>query len=307
MTNELKRINIELTSRCNYACMGCPTHGLLRGKGAMDSELYKSIFNETGNNLDRIFLWGYGEPLLHLQAIELIRYARSFSTKKVMSTTGWRFENLSDINALTNLDELIVSINGITPEVYKLHQVNGDLEKVIRGLERVAPVLANSDTRFIMQTVAHKGNIDEIPQTEEFARKYGFDMLVIKSFNVMDRKQETFEKFVPIGTPYSRYQNGLSNPPKKPQNKVYPCEEWMVINWDGSVNPCCWDYRGEHNLGNVKDMGVYGVWNNLRALKHRAEIKKGNFLEICVDCANSKTVDTISFTNKGGKDVKKSI
>ena len=307
MTNELKRINIELTSRCNYACVGCPTHELLRGKGAIDSELYKSIFDETGNNLDRIFLWGYGEPLLHPQATELIRYARNFSTKKVMSTTGWRFEDLSDIDALTNLNELIVSINGITPEVYKQHQVNGDLEKVIRGLERVAPVLANSDTRFIMQTVAHKGNIDEIPQTKEFARKYGFDMLVIKSFNVMDRKQETFEKFVPIGTPYSRYQNGLSDPPKKPQNGVYPCEEWMVINWDGSVNPCCWDYKGEHNLGNVRDAGVYGVWNNLRALKHRSEIKKGNFLEICVDCANSKTVDAISFTNKGGKDVKKSI
>jgi len=307
MADKLQRLNLELTSKCNYACVGCPTHGLVRGKGSMDPELYKAIFDEVGNSLNRMFLWGYGEPLFHPQATELIRYAGDFSTKKVMSTTGWKLEDLSDVEALTNLDELIISINGITPEVYAQHQVNGDLEKVIRGLERVAAVLVGSGTRFIMQTVAHKGNLDEIPQTEEFARRYGFDMLVIKSFNVMDRKQETFDRFVPLGTSYSRYQKGLSDPPKKPQSGVYPCEEWMVINWDGSVNPCCWDYNGEYNLGNVRDEGVYGVWNNMRALKHRREIKQKNFLEICVDCANSKTVQTMSFTTKGGEDVKKSI
>jgi len=307
MADKLQRLNLELTSRCNYACVGCPTHELVRGKGSMDAELYKAIFDEAGNNLDRIFLWGYGEPLLHLQATELIRYAGKFSTKKIMSTTGWRLEDLSDVEALANLDEFIISINGITPEVYAQHQVNGDLEKVIRGVERVASVLAGSKTRFVMQTVVHKGNLDEIPQTEDFARRYGFDMLVIKSFNVMDRRQETFDRFVPLGTPYSRYKKGLSDPPKKLQSGVYPCEEWMVINWDGSVNPCCWDYKGEYNLGNVRDEGVYGIWNNLRALKHRNEIKQGNLLKICVDCASSKTVEVISFTNKDGEDVKKSI
>ena len=307
MTDKLQRLNLELTSRCNYACVGCPTHELIRGKGAMEPELFKAILDETGNRLERVFLWGYGEPLLHPQATELIRYAGNFSTKKVMSTTGWRLEDLSDIEALTYLDELIISINGLTPKVYAQHQINGDLEKVIRGIEKVAPVLADSGTRFIMQTIAHKGNLDEIPKTEEFARRYGFDMLVIKSFNVMDGKQETFDRFVPLGTPYSRYQKGLSDPPKKPQSGIYPCEEWMVINWDGSVNPCCWDYKGEYHLGNVRDEGVYRVWNSLRALKHRNEIKQGNFLKICVDCANSKTVEVRLFTEKGGEDVKKSI
>ena len=307
MANKLQRLNIELTSRCNYACVGCPTHELLRGKGSMDAELYKAIFDEVGNDIERVFLWGYGEPLLHLQVTELLSYSGNFSTKKVMSTTGWRLEDLLDVEVLTHLDELIISINGLTPEAYAQHQVNGDLEKVVRGLERVAPVLADSGTQFVMQTVAHKSNLDEIPQTKEFARRYGFDMLVIKSFNVMDRKQETFDRFVPLGTPYSRYQKGLSDPPKKPESGIYPCEEWMVINWDGSVNPCCWDYKGEYNFGNVRDEGVYGVWNNMKTSKHRAEIKQKNFLEICVDCANSKTVEAISFTNKGGEDVKKII
>lgn len=305
--DKLQRLNLELTSKCNYACVGCPTHDILRGKGSMDIELYKAIFDEVGNNLERIFLWGYGEPLLHPQISDTLRYSKDFSTRKIMSTTGWRFEDLSDPESLTYLDELIVSINGLTPETYATHQVNGDLEKVVRGIKKISPIMRNSKTRFIMQTVAHKGNLDEIEDMEEFARKYGFDMLVIKSFNVMDRKQETFDKFVPLNTTYSRYQNGLNDPPKEPKNGVYPCEEWMVINWDGSVNPCCWDYRGQYNFGNVREEGVYGIWNNLVSSRHRDQIRNKKFLDICVDCANSKTVQTNSFTSKGGEDVKKII
>jgi MoaA/NifB/PqqE/SkfB family radical SAM enzyme len=305
--DKLQRINLELTSRCNYACAGCPTHDLIRGKGSMDVKLYKSIFNEVGNDVERVFLWGYGEPLLHPRITELLRYSENFPTKKIMSTTGWKLEDLQDIESLTALDELIISINGISQEVYSKHQIHGDLEKVLRVLKRVSPVIADSKTRFIMQMVAHKENLNEISEAEEFAKKYGFDMLVIKSFNVMDRQQETFDKFVPLGTQYSRYKSRLNDSPKKPQNGIYPCEEWMVINWDGSVNPCCWDYRGEFNLGNVGEEGVYGVWNNIIAMKHRGQIRERKFLDICVDCANSKTVQTKSFTSKGGEDVKKSI
>lgn len=307
MTDNLNRINLELTSRCNYACSGCPTHNLLRGKGSMNPDLFKSIFDEIGNNVERVFLWNYGEPLLHPNIGELIRYGKGFTAKKVLSSTGWKLEDLEDVQSLAKLDEFIISMNGFTPEVYSQHQINGDLEKVLRGLKRIAPVMADSNTRYILQTVAHKGNLGEIPLAETFAKKHGFDMLVVKSFNVMDRSQATFDRFVPLGTDFSRYKNGLNDPAKKPVSGVYPCEEAMVINWDGSVNPCCWDYLGEHNFGNVKDRGVYAVWNDISYQQHREDIRRNKFLEICIDCANSKTVSTTSFTEKGGEDVKKSI
>ncbi len=307
MSDKLKRLNLELTSRCNYACVGCPTHELIRGKGTMENRLFKAILDETEDKLERFFLWGYGEPLLHPNIGELVRYAGKFSAKKVMSTTGWKLEDFSDLESLSELDELIISINGLTPEVYTRHQINGDLEKVIRGIRKIAPIMKDSKTRFIMQIVAHKGNLDHIPRAENFARDYGFDILVVKSFNVMDQKQETFDKFVPLGTIFSRYKSVLNDPPKTLESGVYPCEEWMVINWDGSVNPCCWDYKGVYNFGNAQDRGVYHIWNNITALRHRNKIKEGKFIDICVDCANSKVVSSCSFTDKGGEDVKKSI
>jgi len=308
MKDKLKRLNIELTSRCNYACVSCPTHRLLRGKGTMDINLYKSILDEVGNKLERIFLWGYGESLLHPKITELLRYLEGFSVWKIMSTNGWKLEDLADAESLTCLDNLIVSINGLTPRKYALHQVNGDIDKVIRGIKKVSPILRDSKTKFIMQIVAHKENLDELKKAGDFARSYGFDILVIKSFNVMDRKQETFDKFVPIGTPYSRYKKELNELPENLKNVIYPCEEWMVINWDGSVNPCCWDYTGKYNLGNVHEKGVYGVWNNVVASRHRNQIRTGKFLDICINCANSKTIQIKSLTSKGEEeDVKKSI
>jgi len=307
MIDQLKRINLELTSRCNYNCVSCPTNELLRGKGTMDIDLYKAIFDEAGDKLERAFLWNYGEPLLHSQVAELIRYSGKFSAKKVLSTNGWRLEDLEDPESLRELDELIVSINGLTPETYSIHQVNGDLEKVLRGIEKIAPIIRDSKTKFTMQAIAHKGNLDELRYFEDFAKKCGFDMFVIKSFNVMDRKQDTFHNFVPIGTEFSRYPHGLQNPPKIHEGGIYPCEEWMVINWDGSVNPCCWDYKGEHDFGNVREQGVYGIWESMNAFRHREKIRSKRFLDICNDCLGSKAVSSCSFTNKGGKDVNKSI
>lgn len=304
---ELRRLNVELTSACNYACVSCPTHSLIRGKGVMSLELLKAIFDEVGNDLDRIFLWGYGEPLLHPDISEILKYANRFSVKKVLSTTGWMIENLKEPESLCQLDELIISINGLTKESYAKHQINGDLEKVLRGIKKISPIMHNSKTRFIMQMVVHKGNLGDIPEAKYFANKYGFDMLVLKSFNVMDKKQETFDEFVPLGTKFSRYKHKLDEFNVISDNRKYPCQDWMVVNWDGSVNPCCWDYTGKYNLGNVGKEGVYKVWNGFTALNHRNLIKKRNFLDICINCADSKIVNSYSFTVKGSDDVNKSI
>ena len=306
MEVKLKRLNIELTSNCNYACISCPTDKLIRGKGMIDSKLFERILDETGNSLERIF-WGYGDPLLHPEIDKLVRYAGNFQAKKIMSTTGYMLENMGDVESLRHLDELILSINGITQETYVKHQVNGNLEKVIRGIKKLVPVITNSKTRLIMQTIAHKENLNELSGAEDFARDLGCDMLIIKSFNVMDKKQETFDKFVPADSSFSRYKHGLNESPKYSENKTYPCQEWMVINWDGSVNPCCWDYNGKHNWGNIKAEGVYKIWNGETASTHRNNIRTQKFLDICVDCTNNKLIKSYSFTNKAGEDVKKNI
>src|SRR3989344_1605180 len=290
MTEELKRLNIEISSKCNYRCVSCPNSRLPRGNGNIDPDLFFKIFKETGDQISQVMLWNYGEPLLHPKISTLLKNIRKYKCKKTISTTGWKLEDFEDLSFMTSLDEIIISINGFTPEVYDIHQKGGNLAKVIRGVKRLAPILDKSKTKLIMQTVATRDNITQLVNAKDFARELGFHDISTKSFNVMDNSPQTFQQFVPLGTPYSRYKdNNLTT--KLPENVSPPCLKWMVINWDGSVNPCCWDYQGKYVLGNVKDNGVYSIWKSLTAIKHRKKMKDRDFLDICLDCNGNKKIE----------------
>lgn len=136
----------------------------------------------------------------------------------------------------------------------------------------------------------YKENMDQLSQLESFGKEHGFDEVVLKSFNVMDHKEETLKKYVPDIKKFSRYADGsLKNAPTL-NNTDFPCLNWFVINNDGSVNPCCWDYKGEFVFGNVNIEGVKGVWNNYRSEKNRKDIKEGRFLNICGDCTTNTDI-----------------
>ncbi len=284
----LRRLNLEVSAVCNYACCSCPNTYFSRKKGHMPERMFLKIFDEVGNDLDRVLLWNYGEPLLNPNIASMLEQIRGYRTTKVMSTTGYRLEDFSDLEFMTAIDEIVVSINGLTQEVYESHQKGGDLEKVKRGLKKLKKVLEGSPTKLVLQMVANSYNLKEIEGLDEFAKEFGFDEVTVKSFNVMDNKKETMMNFVPFGTVYSRYgEKGLV---RSPPITGGPCLEWMVINWNGDVNVCCWDYDSKYVLGNVETQGVYGVWNSPAMRGHRENIARGKYLDICIDCTSSKTV-----------------
>jgi radical SAM protein with 4Fe4S-binding SPASM domain len=265
---------------------------LPRGKGSIDLELFYNILKEAGNNVNTVYLWGYGEPLMHPNICSLLNMSKKYSCYKILSTNGRKLHEFEDLGFLRTLDEIWISINGYTPATYKQHQVGGDINKVIKGVHRLREQLTDSSTILVLQTVAHKGNLMELHSAKDFGIRHGFDKVVIKSFNVMDGKENTFNKFVPIGTKYSRYKKKqTSRLPLSSGIENYPCETWMVINWDGSVNPCCWDYKESYVLGNVKESGVYGVWNSTKSHEHKGAIRSTQKIDICIDCSKRTTID----------------
>ena len=287
--DELKRLNIELSAHCGYKCVSCPNTYMERNKGHMSLDLFNRIFDEIDGRVQKVFLWNYGESLLNPNVGSMIYRTQDSSTYTVLSTTGSRLTKLEDLRFLGALDELIISINGLTQEIYEFHQVNGNLDNVKRGLARIAPIMEGSDTEYILQFVANLRNLEQVKELNDFAMEFCFKRVVVKSFNVMDGSDQTFRDFVPVGTKFSRYkQDKKTYIP--PEDKIEPCLEWMVINHNGDVNPCCWDYRGEYIMGNVGEEGVYVVWNSKKMIEHRKMIKSRHYLPICVDCKNGKVV-----------------
>lgn len=285
--NKLKRINIELSARCGYQCIGCPNTYMKRDKGSMTLDLFESIVNEISDTIDIVYLANFGEPLLNKQIPEMLELLRGAPIKSVLSTSGAPLHTFNNLEFLTSLDELIISINGFDQETYAKHQKGGDLGNVLSGLDNLGPIMQSAETNYVLQLVANKYNLEDIEKIDSFAKEYSFDSIIIKSFNVMDNKQETFDEFIPPNSIFSRYKERVLG--ENSQIKA-PCKEWFVINWNGDVNPCCWNYEGDIILGNVKKEGVFGVWNSKGARDFREKIARKEYIDICVNCGDSQVI-----------------
>lgn len=279
----LKQLNLELSSVCNYACVGCPQTYMTRPKGHMSLDLFRSIIGEVGDTLDRAYLWNYGEPLLNPKAMDMLELLRGYRVEAFLSTTGFLFQKEQDWSPLAALAELIVSINGLDEATYAHHQEGGTLAGVMKGLPKIGELMASAKTRYVLQLVAHRNNLHQIPQLADFARRYGFKQVCVKTFSVMDGLESTFRDFVPDDPKFSRYA------PSAPVTRKDPCRQWLVINHDGAVLPCCYDYNSEINLGRAQD-GIRNIWESERVQQHLAGIARGEYYKFCDACTRTATV-----------------
>jgi len=204
----------------------------------------------------------------------------------VLSTNGSYFNKFKNFEFLKSLDVLVVSINGLDQETYSFHQRGGNLNNVLTGANKVCDYLKDSNTITVFQTVVNKQNINQIQDINDFARKLGFKEVTLKSFNVMDGKDRTFDKFVPINEEFSRY-SGNKDKRISSEKSTY-CQEGLVINWNGDVNLCCWDYKGIQILGNIYNNSLNEIWNNSTQL--RSDINNGLALGVCNNCEVSRSI-----------------
>ena len=61
----------------------------------------------------------------------------------------------------------------------------------------------------------------------------------------------------------------------------------MVILFDGRVAPCCLDYNGTIEMGNVNFNSIYDIWNGKKYKKLRSDFKKLNYDDytVCQKCS----------------------
>ena len=103
----------------------------------------------------------------------------------------------------------------------------------------------------------------------------------------MDNKEETKEQYIPKGSTFTR------DSPFHRSSEIFPCNEWMVINWDGDVDICCWDYDSKIFIGNVLELGVFGVWDSERMAKLKKRISREKILPYCGNCTIKTKVEEL--------------
>jgi MoaA/NifB/PqqE/SkfB family radical SAM enzyme len=109
----LVSVNLELTNHCNLRCTICPVNTTMRRpKGFMDPALFRRIIDDNpGFRFVLAFQWG--EPLLHPNFFELVRYAADRGVRTMITSNGTHLTPENRRKLLEcGLDRITFSVDG---------------------------------------------------------------------------------------------------------------------------------------------------------------------------------------------------
>jgi MoaA/NifB/PqqE/SkfB family radical SAM enzyme len=280
---------IEPTSHCNLNCPLCPSGNgtLRRQRDFMDLNLYKRVIDEVKGTVIGILLWNQGEPLLHKDLPEMIRYATNYG---IFTMTSTNMNILPDPDALVNsgLGHLIVSLDGASQETYNKYRINGNFARVLENTARLveAKKRKGSRTPFISwQFIIMKHNEHEIPQIKQLASEAGVDDLIFKTVQIYDK--EDIDNFLPTKERYRRYKitdDGFILK-KKITNRCRRIFTQPVVNCDGEFAICCFDKDNIYKVGNLNGDSLRYLWRGSRFNRWRNMVLRDRKkMNICLNC-----------------------
>lgn len=133
---------IDIVGGCNLRCPTCPVgQGAELAKGLMELALFERVLAkaaaEQAPHRPDIWLFNWGEPLLHPQVADFVRAVRSAGLTSLISTNLHHGERI-DALMQANPDRLKVSLSSLDPSIYAQTHARGDIERVRRNLHALA-------------------------------------------------------------------------------------------------------------------------------------------------------------------------
>lgn len=267
-------LDLESTNLCNLRCEYCTRNEMQDALGRMEFELFKKIIDEgVQHGLASIKLNRRGEPLLHPQLSQFIRYAKDKGVLDVQFNTNGMLLDSNKAHELIDagLDRIIFSLDGTDPEIYERMRPGAKYETVVANIKNFVTIRnkkssAKPMTR-VQMTVAEE-NIDE---AKDYIQLWQ-DVVNRISFNLRRTplKQKNDHEAVPL-------------------HEHYPCPQpWqrMAVYYNGDTVMCCGDWHKHYMLGNAYQSSIRDMWLGERLQKARELHKTGRVtdLPICKTC-----------------------
>ena len=285
---------VEPTNFCNLKCPLCPSGNgdMTRERGIMPFEHFKHVFEQQADHLLLLMLWNQGEPFINKHLTDMIRLASAHNVPTLTSTNVHYIKNRETARDIVDsgLSELVVSLDGVTPESYVKYRVGGNFDRVLEGIRLLVQAkrdLQSSHPLIHLQFIIMKHNEHEIEAARKFARELGVDRLSLKTAQVYTESDA--ETFLPSDEKFSRYDYTADHLSTKSKISNTCRHLWYstVINWDGAVSPCCFDKDVHYGLGDALNESDFDqIWTGQKYTDFRnAILKDRKSVPICNNCS----------------------
>ncbi|MFH0835810.1 MAG: radical SAM protein [Candidatus Micrarchaeota archaeon] len=279
---------VESTNYCNLRCITCPREDMTRAKGSMNFKLFKKIIDES------LFIYSVGlhymgEPLMNKDIFKFIDYAKQKGVNHVYLSTNVTILNEERSNRLldTPIDAVILSLDGASKRTYERVRRNAKFEESVRNVEKFLELREKSERKPHVYLQVIKTN-ETLKEMQEFRERWsGYDVeITCKNFCTWANQLKNAEKI-------SKKENWYH-----PGGVPWPCAslwEGLVVNWDGSVVPCCYDFNSTAVIGDLKKQSVLEVWNGEPIQKIRKSQIENKPIPLCAGCTDKPGHSPLAF------------
>lgn len=279
-------LQIDVTGYCNLRCKMCPQgiKKIIPQKGTMAFSLYKRIIDSgVAVGVFNVILTLTGEPLLHKQLVEMIRYAKDKRFRVMLSTNCTLLTpSISEALIKSGLDEIILSFDTANKDLYEDYRRGARFDEVLNNILTFLEIRKRmkSYTPFPVMQNLQKFNPEKAnPQIErDFWKLFGkYDIWIIPKYfsnwsGIMTQEKELYdESGISL---HSQYKLCLT---------VY---QRIVVSWDGKVLSCCNDFQRRQIMGDMTYQSIVEVWNGpaLVDLRKKIACRQYKELPLCRTC-----------------------
>ncbi len=283
-------VDLELSSICNLRCPMCYT--ITRqfkekvNTGFMKYNLFKRIIDEIGPEVPALRLSLRGEPTLHKQFVECIRYAKFGGIKEVSFLTNGSkltpdyFEKIM----LTGIDWITISVDGL----------GGTYERIRRPLK-------------------FNHMLKKVQDIKSIKEQYNSQKPVIKIQSIWpaiwDNPTAYYETFAPYVDliAFNPLIDYLSKDSDILYEEDFSCPQLyqrLVIGADGLAMMCANDEENAVIVGDANNDNIYDIWHgeSLQRLRELLKKKKGFMkIPVCRKCYLPRLTQDIETSTVQGR------
>jgi radical SAM protein with 4Fe4S-binding SPASM domain len=282
-------IDIEPAFACNLRCTMCYTREIdgydnaLPESRLMPFETARQVIDEgSGYQLPSLKLTGRGEALLNEELEKMIRHAKDKGIMDTMFNTNVTLLSEKRIEQLiqARLDLMIVSLDGLTKEVYEGIRKGASFTNVIGKIEKFVAtrdLVRRHTPRLRIQIVCMQENKREILQFVEQWRGVADEINLIRFRSFTDMVRDRRKLY-------------------KGELKKVPCRQlWqrLYVAYNGDIHMCCADYKGREVLGNISRNTIHSIWHSkrLNQIRQYHMALEFNKIPVCMACPSNYEAD----------------
>lgn len=267
---------IEPTSICNLRCVMCfqIDESFTKNKsmmGLMPWELFESLIDQaTENGCNAITLASRGEPTLHKQFGDMLRYIHDkgiLDTKINTNATRLNEKLIHDILE-SEVGNVTFSVDASTAESYEKIRVRGKFDQVLANIKLFNKI---RETRYpSSSTTTRISGVAVDPDQDPNEMNFFWSELVDEVTIVPNQQR------------WDSYNNPRFN--RKELCKILYSR--MYVWWDGTCNPCDFDYKSLLKVGNAHTDSLKDIWHGERysSIREHHENMRRSALNPCDRC-----------------------